>query len=1036
MNRLILLFGFVFVVGQIPTYALVERASLRPTSFILNVGQWPSHVVAAGRSGDVDVFVTRSGMVVNRHELDAKSDMGGHVVALYLEDVSSSSKLQTGAVTGLARFIHGQNPKAWYEAPMVESLRLDGIQSGVDILWRFDEGQIRFDLHLASGVHPSSVRMSVHGADTFEASEENGIHMPLVGIGLKGLRVFQNGLPLHATFNAHGSKTAIVEVQVPFFNENAPLVIDPIVHGTYLGTGNDTYAGIKRLPNGDVAVAGTTSDLAFPSGTGGYKADKGSGKEAFVAILDGKLMQVKAYTFIGGSGDEAARAIDADETGAIYLTGTTNSNNFPLSPGAARQLYSSLLDAFVVKLTPNAAGLAVGTYVGGNLDDIPNAITFDVDKNIYIVGETRSSTGFPTNNGFQRTAGGQLDAFLTKISTTGSQFIYSTFLGRANDDAFTALAVDATGAPYCVGYTKNSNWQTAPTPSGMGQQQRRPYDRTFNGGNTDAVVVKFGIDGGGMQYSTYWGGSADEEARGVFVDEQGRCHVVMVTTSTNLDDILGFSQQSSGGKEIVLGTFSKDGRDMSGATYFGGSMDDEAMSVNVDAAGNALIGGVTNSMDFPLKGAGSEDSRLGPTDGFVSIITSGAIRSSNLIVGNDADVVVGVSGDPKGDVYFLALTMSNSFRPGSDAYDNTFRGPATAYIGKLAFGTVLLSSPAGGETWCAGTTQTISWGTNEMLSDDSYTVEVSGDAGATWTAIASDITTTSYAWRIQNVTGEQYLVRVRSGRGHLVETSTPIAISTPPTIVTQPMPVADCAGRPATLTVVSNSEGNRYQWRRNGSAIQGATTSRYEIPVLSAATEGRYDCVVNGACNPSATSTAVDVRIVNAPVLSLQPMSTSVDKGQRLTLRVEGLGTGLRYQWQRNGSPIDGATSATFEIEAVVETDGGEYTCVVTSDCGSTTSSPASVVVDEGTSVTEFETLSGVFVLGPIPAADVLSLQLPDSFSEFGVRVFTMSGLTVLTTKGMPGRLNVNVASLAASVYIIEVTGGGQVFRVPVVVAR
>jgi ribosomal protein L18 len=1007
---------------------------MRPEGFIMNAGQWPYHVVAAARSGDVDVFVTRDGMVVDRHSVEVAGQ--GHVVAAAIEGAATFPRVRFGRTVGVVTFIHGQNRSAWQSVNVVDQVHLEGVRKGVDVVWTIDRGRVRYDFALAAGVDPSTIAMRISGVSQITT---NGGELTFegAGIGMGQLAVIQSGMRVPSSFSTGSTpEGSTIRFDVPKWDEHVPMVIDPIVYGTYLGTGLDSYAGITRLPSGDIAVAGGTTSLEFPEGTGAYKDKAGDGREGFVAILDGQLTRVKAYTFLGGGGDEDIRAITSDAAGDIYVTGTTNSNNFPISQGAARQIYSAMLDAFIVKLADGAKRLAIGTYVGGNADDIPHAIAIDPDLNVYIAGETRSTTGFPTNNGFQRTNGGQLDAFLTKISMSGAQFVYSTFLGRAADDAFLALTVDATGAPYCVGYTRNSNWQTAPTPSGFGQQQRRPYDRTYNGGETDGVVVKFGFDGGTLAYSTYWGGSGNEQCRGVFVDDQGRCHVTMVTSSTNIEDILGFGQQSNGGLEIVQGVFSKDGRDMTSATYFGGAADDEAVSVVADANGNALIGGVTKSMDFPLRGAGSEASRRGPTDGFITALTTGAIRSSNLIVGNEDVSVIGVAGDANGDVYFIASTSSSSHFTHIGAYSANYNGPRTAYIGKLAYGTIALSAPAGGETWCAGTTQTISWGVDEMLTSDRYTVEISDDQGATWRVVGSNIAGANYAWQIKDVESDGYLVQVRSSRGHMVKTPTEVIITTPPTIREQPVPVSDCEGRAATLTVVSDGEGNRYQWRRNGTNIQGATATTYTIAALTTATVGRYDCVVNGRCNPSATSRAVDVAIVNAPVLSKQPASQSVDKGQRLTLAVEALGSGLKYQWLKDGTNISDATATTYEIASVSESDSGSYACRVTSDCGSTLSDVANVIVRDPTSVHDDLLLAGARIIGPNPATHSLAVELPSSYNEAIIDVQTLTGALVSSMPVSGETCSIDVSSLPSGVYLLVVRDGQRSFRSPFVVAR
>lgn len=855
-------------------------------------------------------------------------------------------------------------------------------------------------------------------------------------IAMSDLVVLQQGRTLDAAMrvdaNAQGARIGFDTLGRDIAR---PMIIDPIVYGTYLGSGLDTYGGIRRLANGDVVVAGGTPRLRFPGSTGGFKAEAAAGSDIFVALFDSSLSSVKSYTFLGGAADELVTAVTSDAQGAIYLTGTTTSADFPTSTGSAGQVYRGARDAVVVKLTSGVANLAIGAFIGGNADDVPHAIALDGDLNIYIAGETRSTSGFPVNNGFQKTPGGSLDGFYTKFSSSGASILYSSYMGRSGDDSFTAITVNSTGAPVVTGYTTSSTWQTYPTRFNPFYPPP-PFQTTFGGGRTDAVVVSFSPSGSSLFFSTYIGGTGDDEGVGIHSDPQGRPVVSISSTSSDLRIEGGQVQNRLGGNDLGIFTISEDGRSIISSTYFGGSDDDDLLCVTPDAGSSIIVGGSTKSMDFSRRGAGSNVERRGATDGFVTILSTAATRSSNLIVGAADDAVVAIDGDPNGDVYFIATTSSNNLPTSRDSYSRTFNGPTSGYIGKLAQGVVLLSAPSGGETICASGTTTISWGANEMLSSDRYNVEMSADSGATWTSVASQLRTTSHVWQLRDVQPGKYLVRVRSSRGHTVQTESEVTIVAPPSIARQPAPVADCEGRPASVSILAQGEGLSYQWRRNNTNIAGATEASYTISALTPATVGRYDCIVTGRCSPVATSQGVDVAIVNAPVIATQPSSQTIDKGQRLALSVEALGSALQYQWLKNGQPIANATAASFEIAAVTQADAGDYTCRVTSDCGTTLSQAATIVINDGTSVGTMALLEGVRIVGPNPASSAITLELPTHHGDVTIEAHALTGELAVRHTTASERYALDVSSWPTGIYLLRVQSGGRAFNATLTVVR
>jgi hypothetical protein len=178
-------------------------------------------------------------------------------------------------------------------------------------------------------------------------------------------------------------------------------------------------------------------------------------------------------TYLGGSGVDVGFGIALDGAGNAYVTGETNSIDFPATAGAFQTTFGGVLDAFVTKLNPTGSALVYSTYLGGNDTDQGLGIAVDAGGNAYVLGST-SSTNFPTTAGApQPTFGGVLDASVTKLNPAGSALVYSTYLGGSSDDFPGGIALDAAGNAYVTGYTLSPDFPTTAgafqtTPSGPG----------------------------------------------------------------------------------------------------------------------------------------------------------------------------------------------------------------------------------------------------------------------------------------------------------------------------------------------------------------------------------------------------------------------------------------------------------------------------------------------------------------------------------------------------------------------------------------
>jgi len=295
-----------------------------------------------------------------------------------------------------------------------------------------------------------------------------------------------------------------------------------LVYSTYLGgSGSEQCNGIAVDSSGHAYVTGFTPSTDFPLKNPLQATYGGGANEAFITKLDLTGQALVYSTYIGGSGSDISWNIALDASGAVYVTGTTFSTDFPLKHPIQASLAGGGTDAFVTKI--DAAGLSYvySTYLGGNGGDTGISIAVDSVGAAYITGST-SSTDFPLMTPIQGTSGGFAEAFVTKLNPSGTALTYSTYLGGSSADIGSSIAVDSAGAAYVTGNTASPDFPLA-----------SPIQVTYGGGISDGMILKINPAGSALVYSTYLGGSLDDLGQGIAVDAAGNAYVAGQTLSTD-----------------------------------------------------------------------------------------------------------------------------------------------------------------------------------------------------------------------------------------------------------------------------------------------------------------------------------------------------------------------------------------------------------------------------------------------------------------------------------------------------------------------
>lgn len=443
-----------------------------------------------------------------------------------------------------------------------------------------------------------------------------------------------------------------------------------LVYSTYLGgSGGEAGKGIAVDAAGQAHVVGVTSSTDFPTHLPLQAALKGD-VDVFVAKLaaDGQSLLYSSY--LGGSTDDEAAGIALDNGGRAYVTGTTDSTDFPIKSALQpTQADSGIFDdAFVAKIAADGH-LIYSTFLGGGDYDFGLAIAADDAGQAYVTGST-SSGDFPTHLPLQPTfGGGRSDAFVAKLAADGRSLVYATYLGGSDDefgstgDVGTGIAVDGAGQAYVIGHTQSTDFPT-----------RSPL-QAVKANNFDVFVVKLAVDGRSLVYGTYLGGNSVDLGGDIAVDTAGQAYVTGHTESTDFPTRNPLQSGLAGGDDVFVAKLAADGKSLSFSTYLGGSGIDRSSGIAVGDAGRIYVVGTTDSTNFPTQ-LPLQAANAGGSDAFVAKInptssSAGQLRFSAAtytIAEGQGQAVIRVqrSGGSSGAVSISYATSPGTATAGSD----------------------------------------------------------------------------------------------------------------------------------------------------------------------------------------------------------------------------------------------------------------------------------------------------------------------------------------------------------------------------------
>ena len=382
-------------------------------------------------------------------------------------------------------------------------------------------------------------------------------------------------------------------------------------------------------------------------------------------------------TFVGGAKADWGRAIAVDATGHTFVTGQTISTLFPSTTGAYRTSPYGADDVYVLRLAPDGKSLSYATFLGGTSGDTGWGLALDKNGSATVTGTT-GSTNFPTTTGAYDTThnGGGQDVFVTRLSPNGAALIYSTFVGGRGREWAWDIVVDSKGDATAVGHTASNDF---PATSGA-------YDTSYNGGN-DVFVAKVAANGKSLVYATYAGGSLDDQAGSVTLGSAEEALVAGNTYSTNFPTTAGaYDTTHNGGQDAFAFALTPTGNGLKWSTLLGGSKNDVGNAIAVDRSQIVVVGGRTQSTDFPTSTGAFDTTHNGNDDGFVTqLLVNGSVLGFSTFIGaSRVDNVSDLQIESDGVVTAIGNTTSPGFPTTMGSYDPGFNGGWDGFVARFA----------------------------------------------------------------------------------------------------------------------------------------------------------------------------------------------------------------------------------------------------------------------------------------------------------------------------------------------------------------
>lgn len=672
------------------------RAALSglPLRFEANQGQWNAEVRYAARSVGGALFLTDRGAALKA---------GSRRVDLAL--LGSNPKPPIEGIDPLAlrtNYFVGHRDQWRQGVANVAKVAYRSVYPGIDILYYGNQNQLEYDFVLQPGADPSAIRLQFQGADGVRLTPEGDLAIKAGGAQFLQKRpvIYQRDAnsaalrPVDGRYELH--RGGVVGLRLGAYDRSRPLTIDPTVtYAAFLGgSGADKITAVASDTAGFLYIAGSTYSSDLPSFGATVQTGFVAGQDGFVARIDPHFTgaaSVVYLTYLGGARDDAVTAMYVTPTGTIYVTGTTNSSDFPLA-GANVQKTLALstsatifnTDAFLTVIDP-VLGLQYSTYYGGTGDETPHGVGLGPNGLMYIFGTTNSKDLPVTPSAIQSALAGPSDAFVASIDGNSTTLVYGSYLGGEDADDGRAMVVAPDGTLYFAASTYSLQFPMA----GASYRTTRQGIEAVAVGRLDLTQS----GSAGLVYSTYFGGSWIDEVRQIALDANSKLLLTGWTLSADFPVTANAVKAVYGGAGngfvARVNPAAPPSAFVEYSTYLGGSGGDVAYGVTEDRAGSIYVTGYTLSKDFPVTSDALQPQWGNGIDAFLvklnpAVAGTAGLQYSTYLggTGTHAGQAVAVAAD--GSIYLAGYTTP----------DLTLSGMQNGFLGGASDGFVVVLQQA------------------------------------------------------------------------------------------------------------------------------------------------------------------------------------------------------------------------------------------------------------------------------------------------------------------------------------------------------
>ena len=507
-----------------------------PIAFVENRGQMDARVRYYAEGPRYAFYLTRDELVLSfmnaaRHAPDARGGTSPGVVAAATSEpaqqgIAISLRFLGGnpravpeseePAAGEVNYFRGNDPARWQTSlPRYRQIVYRELWPGVDLSLRDQDGTLKYQFRVRPGARIADIGLAYRGS---------------------------NGLALDA------AGALLIKTDMGVLRDSPPVAYQ-------------TIAGARVPVESRYVLTSGRRPLRVRGGRAISRTRSSSSIRAF-----------EYATFLGGASHDVATGIAVDAAGNAYVSGWTQSPDFPTRPGSFRRTGATgnFSDVFVSKLNAAGTALVYSTFIGGSNFDFGRRMAIDAAGNVYVTGQTKSSN-FPTTGGaFDRTFNiancprcgiDQEDTFVTKLNAAGSALVYSTFIGGTDMDDARGIAVDGAGNAYVIGETASRDF---PTTAGA-------FNRVHSGAY-DVFVTKLNATGSALAYSTFLGGTQVDDGERIAVDAGGNAYAMGFTSSTDFPTTAGaFDTTANGAFDVFVTKLNAAGSALLYSTYLGGS---------------------------------------------------------------------------------------------------------------------------------------------------------------------------------------------------------------------------------------------------------------------------------------------------------------------------------------------------------------------------------------------------------------------------------------------------------------------------------